>query len=230
LTVFWIGGVFAVVEGFSHLFEHEPIVDPRWAFGVLGLGALLDGWSLRTTLRTGRSAKGTMSWRQLVRVTKVPELIVVFLEDLGALVGIGIAAVGLALALVTGALIWDAIASIAIGLLLMAIGLVVNRETQSLLLGESATAEIETAIHGAIATTPGILGVVNLRTIHLGPDDLVVAAGITIDGATDAARLAASIIDAEARVRAAIPFRTVIYLEPRMARPDDRAGVHSAGR
>jgi cation diffusion facilitator family transporter len=224
LTVFWIGGVLAVIEGISHLANREPIEDPRWAFAVLALGAVLDGWSLRTTLRSGRSARGTMSWRQLVKVTKAPELIVVFLEDLGALVGIAIAVVGVALASITGQVIWDAIASIAIGILLMAIGLFVNRETQSLLLGESATSEDETTIRDAIAATPGIEGVVNLRTIHLGPDDLVVAAGITVAGATNAAGIAGSIVEAERRVRAAVPFRTVIYLEPRMAsQTEDRS-------
>ena len=225
LTVFWIGGVFAVVEGIAHLASSEPIEDPRWAFGVLAIGALLDGWSLRTTLRSGRSAKGLMSWRQLVRVTKAPELIVIFLEDLGALIGISIAAIGVGLATITGVVVWDAIASIAIGLLLMAIGLVVNRETQSLLLGESATAEVEKRIRDAIATTAGIDGVVNLRTIHLGPDDLVIAAAITVDGATDATAIAKSIVDAEASVRAAIPFRTVIYLEPRVELSDAPASL-----
>jgi cation diffusion facilitator family transporter len=217
LTVFWIGGALAVIEGVSHLASREPIADPRWAFAVLALGAVLDGWSLRTTLRSGRSARGTMTWGQLVKVTKAPELIVVFLEDLGALVGIAIAVVGLALATSTGEVIWDALASIAIGILLMAIGLFVNRETQSLLLGESATAEDEIRIHDAIAGTPGIDAVVNLRTIHLGPDDLVVAAGITVDGAADAAGITESIVVAERRVRDAVPFRTVVYLEPRMA-------------
>jgi len=219
LTVFWIGGVFAVVEGIGHLASDEPIVDPPWALAVLAIAAILDGWSLRTTVRTGRSAKGVLSWRQLVRVTKAPELIVVFLEDLGALIGIAIAALGVILATITGDAVWDALASIAIGLLLMAIGLVVNRETQSLLLGESATGEVEAAIRAAIKGTPGIDAVVNLRTIHLGPDDLVVAAAIVVAPETTAAVIAGAIEDAEARVRAAVPFRTVIYLEPRLADP-----------
>jgi cation diffusion facilitator family transporter len=219
LTVFWGGGVLAVVEGIAHLASNEPIVDPPWALAVLALGAALDGWSLRTTVRAGRSAKGLLSWRQLVRVTKAPELIVVFLEDLGALIGIVIAAVGVVLATITGAVVWDALASIAIGLLLMAIGLVVNRETQSLLLGESATREVEASIHDAIATTPGIEAVVNLRTIHLGPDDLVIASGFVVSVASDAVSIAGAIVEAEARIKSAVPFRTVIYLEPRLAEP-----------
>ena len=220
LTVFWIGGVLAVVEGIGHLASDEPVVDPLWAFAVLGLGAALDGWSLRTTVRAGRSSKGTLSWKQLVRVTKAPDLIVVFLEDLGALLGICIAAIGVGLTALTGVATLDAVASIAIGLLLMAIGLVVNRETQSLLLGESATQDVEARIRDAIASTAGISGVVNLRTIHLGPDDLVVAAGILVEAATDAGSIAGAIVEAERRVRDAVPFRTVIYLEPRLAREE----------
>jgi cation diffusion facilitator family transporter len=217
LTVFWIGGFLAVVEGISHLASREPLVDPRWAFAVLGLGAALDGWSLRTTLRTGRSAKGLMSWRELVRVTEAPELIIVLLEDLGALVGIAIAFVGVGLSTITGNIVWDAIASISVGVLLMAIGLIVNRETQSLLLGESAVPDIVTAIDRAIRATPGIKGVVDLRTIHPGPDDLFIAAGILLDPAMDAGAIGATIVDAKARIRAVVPYRTVIYLEPRAA-------------
>jgi len=217
LTVFWIGGVLAVLEGIIHLASDEPIVDPLWAFAVLALGAGLDGWSLRTTVRAGRASKGVQTWKQLVRTTKAPELIVVLLEDLGALIGIAVAAVGVGLATITGAAVWDAISSIAIGVLLMAIGLVVNRETQSLLLGESATPEVEATIRDAVIGTAGIDEVVNLRTIHLGPDDLVVAAGIVVDRALGAVAIAQAIVDAEARVRAALTFRTVIYLEPILA-------------
>jgi cation diffusion facilitator family transporter len=137
LAVFWIGGVLSVLEGFDHLINRGAIVDPRWALGVLVLAALLEGWSLRTTTRAWRTVKGELSWRRLLRDTKAPELIVVFSEDVGAIIGIAFAAIGVTLAAVTGAGMWDAIASIAIGILLMAVGLVVNRETQSLLVGEA---------------------------------------------------------------------------------------------
>jgi cation diffusion facilitator family transporter len=215
LTVFWVGGVLAVIEGVSHLAAREPLGDPRWAFAVLGLAALLEGWSLRTTIRTGRPTKGALSWWQLLRVTKAPEIIVVFLEDLGALVGICIALVGVTLATLTGHGAWDAAAAIAIGLLLMAIGLIVNRETQSLLIGESAAVEVVAAIRHA-ASTDRVKAVVDLRTIHVGPDDLVIAAGIEVDPSESATDIARAIVQAEARVRRVPPFRTVMYLEPRV--------------
>jgi cation diffusion facilitator family transporter len=219
LAVFWIGGVLSVLEGLNHLITREEIVDPRWALGVLALAALLDGWSLRTTKLAWRDAKGELSWRRLISDTKAPDLIVVFLEDVGALAGVAIAAVGVTLTTITGDGAWDAIASIAIGILLMAIGLVVNRETQSLLVGEAAAADLVAAIRNAIATTDGIEGVRELRTIHIGPDDLVVAAGVWVDAGSSATAISRSIEDAERRVRDVTPFRTVVSIEPRVREP-----------
>jgi cation diffusion facilitator family transporter len=216
LAVFWIGGVLSVIEGVRHLISQEAIADPGWGFGVLALAALLDGWSLRTTTRAWRDAKGELSWKTLVRDTKAPELIVVLLEDVGAILGVAIAAVGLALTALTGAGAWDAIASIAIGVLLMAIGLVVNRETQSLLVGEAAAADVVTAIRDAIASTRGIDGVRELRTIHVGPDDLVVAAGVWVDPHLRATEISRAIGEAEHRVQAVAPYRTVVSIEPRV--------------
>jgi cation diffusion facilitator family transporter len=219
LTVFWAGGVLAVIEGVLHLAAPVPLVDPRWAIAVLILAAALEGWSLRTTLRTGRSSKGALTWKAFLRVTKAPEIIVVFLEDLGALIGIGIALVGISLTTLTGDAMWDAVASIAIGILLMSIGLVVNRETQSLLVGESATDEVVAAIRDALAGTDGVEAVLDLRTIHVGPDDLVVAAGIAVDPTQYASGVTRAIVEAEVRIRAVTPYRTVIYLEPRVLAP-----------
>jgi cation diffusion facilitator family transporter len=214
LTVFWLGGVLAVIEGLTHLIAGASLVDPRWAFGVLGLAAILEGWSLRTTIRAGRPLKGPLTWKRLIQVTKAPELIVVFLEDLGALIGIGIATAGVALTTITGQGAWDAIASIAIGLLLATIGLVVNRETQSLLVGESARDEVVAAIREAIAGTDGIDGVAELRTIHVGPEDLVVAAAVWVDPERTATAITRALSEAKGRIRAATPFRTVISIEP----------------
>jgi cation diffusion facilitator family transporter len=233
LTIFWVGGVLAVLEGVFHLLDPEPLTDPRLAFVVLALGAALDGWSLRTTARAGRSSKREMTWRALIRATKVPDLIIVFLEDLGALAGIAIAALGVGLAFLTGDGTWDALASIAIGLLLMGIGLVVNRETQSLLLGESASDEVNAAIRQAIEETDGIDGITDLRTIHLGPDDLVVAGRVTVPATADGASIDRAIVAAEARIVEVVTIRNVTtFLEARIradgasARSDHRT-AHS---
>ena len=221
LTVFWVGGVLAVIQGVSRIGAHDSLVDPRWAFAVLGIAAALEAWSLRATVRAAIPTKGALSWWGLLQVTKAPEIIVVFLEDLGALAGILIALIGLTLTALTGQREWDAIAAIAIGVLLMAIGVVVNRETQSLLIGESAAVEVVAAIRQAIAGADGVKGVVDLRTIHVGPDDLVIAAGIVVDPSENATDITHAIAEAEARARRAAPFRTVIYIEPRLPQRGD---------
>ena len=216
LTVFWVGGVLALIQGVSRFSGHDSLGDPRWAYAVLGIAAGFEGWSLRTTLRTVGPAKGALTWWRLVQVTKAPEIIVVLLEDLGALVGICIALIGVTLTALTGQREWDAIAAIAIGLLLMSIGLLVNRETQSLLIGESAAVEVVEAIRQAIASTEGVEAVVDLRTIHVGPDDLVIAGGIVVSPSETATGITRAIVDAEAGARSVAPHRTVIYLEPRL--------------
>jgi cation diffusion facilitator family transporter len=219
LAVFWVGGALSVVEGIQHMIDPAAIVDPRWAFGVLAFAAILDGWSLHTTTAAWSGTRGQLTWRRLLRETKAPELIVVFLEDLGAIIGVAIAAIGLILTTLTGDGLWDAAASIAIGILLMAIGLVVNRETQSLLVGEGAAVEIVAAIRDAIAGTEGIDGVRELRAIHIGPDDLVVAAGVWVDAGQSATQISQSIDDVERRVRDVAPFRTEVTVEPRVREP-----------
>jgi len=224
LTVFWIGGVLAVVQGVSQLAAHSSLVDPRWAFAVLAVAAGLEGWSLRTGIRAARPAKGGRTWWQLLQVTKAPEIIVVLLEDLGALVGLCIALLGVTLATLTGQGEWDAIAAIAIGVLLMSIGLVVNRETQSLLIGEAAAVDVVAAIRQAIGSTEGVEAVIDLRTIHVGPDDLVIAAGIVVDPSENAINITRAIAEAGARARRVAPFRTVIYIEPRLPNGEPSAG------
>ena len=214
LAVFWIGGVLSVLEGVDHLVTREEIVDARWAFAVLALGALLDGLSFRTTKLAWRGAKGSLSWRRLILDAKAPDLIVVFLEDAGAIAGVAIAALGLALATITNDGRWDALASIAIGILLMAIGLVVNRETQSLLVGEAAADDVVATIRDAIASTEGIEGVSELRTIHVGPDDLAVVAAVWVDAARSATAISRSLDKARRRVGEVAPFRTVVSIEP----------------
>jgi cation diffusion facilitator family transporter len=220
LAVFWVGGVLSVFEGIDHLVSGAKLGDPRWAIGVLVFAALLDGWSLRTTQSAWRRTKGALTWKRLIRETKAADLVVVFLEDVGAITGVAIAATGIGLTLLTANPAWDAFASIAIGVLLMAIGLVVNRETQSLLVGESAAPDIVASIRAAIAGTDGIDGVRELRSIHIGPDDLIVAAVVLVDGARTAMAISQSIREARRRVEAVSPFQTVVTIEPQVAAAD----------
>jgi divalent metal cation (Fe/Co/Zn/Cd) transporter len=161
-----------------------------------------------------------------IRRTKQPELPVVLLEDLGALFGLVFALTGVLLAAATGNPRWDAAGSIVIGLLLVAIAIVLAWEMKGLLIGESATPEMEQRIVDALAATPQVTRVIHMRTEHLGPDELLVGAKLEFDASLDATRLAAAIDDAEARMRQAVPEARVVYLEPDVYHPQ-RAAVSS---
>jgi cation diffusion facilitator family transporter len=216
LAVFWIGGVLAVIEGISHLGAGEPVLDPLVALAVLGLAAVFESASLSVTLQTTGSLRRGRTWRGVIRSTKVPELIVVFLEDVGALIGLAIAAAGVGLTAATGNPVWDAVASIAIGVLLMAIGAQIFRETQSLLVGESADEETVSRIAAAILGTDGIRGIKDLRTIHVGPTNVVVDAVVLVDGDQAARAVVEALAKAEERVRQTTDYTLAIYLQPRL--------------
>ena len=219
LVLFSLGSLFAIYEGVEKLINPHELDSPIWAFVVLGIAIVLEGTSLRTAAREVEKVRGRSSWWRFIRTTKSPELPVVLLEDVGALIGLGFALVGITLATVTGDARWDALGSVAIGLLLGVIAFVLAREMQSLLIGESGTPEEEQAIREAIHGGPEVERLIHLRTLHLGPDDLLVAAKIDLSATADA-HTARSIDLVEERIRHRVPTARVIYLEPDEFRGD----------
>ena len=170
--------------------------------------------SRRPAMRESRELKGDLAWAEFIRHAKVPELPVVLLEDTGALVGLAFALLGVGLAELTGNPRFDAVGSLAIGLLLGCIAFVLAVETKSLLIGEAASPAVEAAICAALEGTPGVDRVIHLRTEHLGPDDLLVVAKIAVDAAMPSGETAAVIDRAEAAVRAGVPEARLMFLEP----------------
>jgi len=219
MVLFLVGGLFAVYEGIDKIRDPHAISSPAVAFAILGVAVVLELFSLRTAARESRAPKGGLSWVAFIRRSKSPELPVVLLEDLGALIGLFFALAGLTLTEVTGAAVWDGVATLAIGLLLVTIAVILVMEMKSLLIGESATTEHQAAIQSAIEGTPDVRSLIHMRTLHLGPDELLVAAKIDLGPDLDATRIAAAIDAAEARVRAAVPIARVIYLEPALRDP-----------
>jgi divalent metal cation (Fe/Co/Zn/Cd) transporter len=213
-VLFSLGAVFAVGEGVAKLRNPHELSDPAWALGVLGVAIALESWSLRTAVREANQARGRQSFRRFVRSTKSPELPVVLLEDVGALVGLVCALAAVSLAVATGDSRWDAAGSIAIGVLLGAIAWVLAREMRSLLLGEAAAPEAERAIREALLGGSELTRVIHLRTLHLGPEELLVATKVEFRGSLSIAELARSIDAAEARVRARVPEARLIFIEP----------------
>ena len=219
IVLFSLGGLFALYEASHKWADPHPIDSWQWlALTVLVAAVGMEGFSLRTAIVESNRTRGQQSWVGFVRTAKAPELPVVLLEDSGALVGLVCALAGVSMTLITGDGRWDAGGTACIGLLLVAIATVLAIETRSLLLGESATDEVVRAIEAALVG-PGVTSVIHLRTVHLGPEELLVAAKIEVPSAQTAREVAEAIDDAEARVRAAVPIVHLVYLEPDLRRP-----------
>ncbi len=227
IVLFSVGGLFSVYEGVHKIQHPEPIRDAWLPLTVLLVAIVLEGFSLRTAVReSNRVRPAGQGWVQFVRRAKAPELPVVLLEDTAALLGLALALVGVGAAVVTGDGVWDGVGTVMIGVLLVVVAVVLGIETKSLLLGEGASpadvAAIETALPG-----DGVGRVIHMKTLYLGPDELLVAAKVAVDPRHSGADIAAAIDAAEARVRAAVPLARVIYLEPDLdqlgqgARPTD---------
>ncbi|MFQ5558003.1 MAG: cation diffusion facilitator family transporter [Acidimicrobiales bacterium] len=214
LVLFSVGSLFAVFEGVEKIREPHEIESPAWAFGVLSLAILLESASLRTALIESNRLRGEASWWDFIRRSKVPELPVVVLEDLGALTGLTFALVAVMIAVAADAPVWDGIGTIAIGILLGLIAIVLAVEMRSLLLGEGATRADLAAIVAAIESTDGVTGLIHLRTEHLGPEELLVAAKVLFDTSYTVAQLAEAIDRVETRVRDRVPIARLMYIEP----------------
>ncbi|MDJ0313753.1 cation diffusion facilitator family transporter [Arthrobacter sp. H35-D1] len=215
IVLFSVGGLFALYEAYQKV-QHPHGIEPQWAWVPVAvlLGAIaLESRSFYVALQESNAARGKRNLIQFIRTSKAPELPVVLLEDAAALVGLVFALFGVSMTIVTGNGLWDAAGTALIGLLLVCVAVILALETKSLLLGESATVEDVRAVEAALVG-PGVSSIIHLKTLHLGPEELLVAAKIAVSECETGAQIAAAINAAELRVRAAVPIATVIYLEP----------------
>ncbi|WP_310964401.1 cation diffusion facilitator family transporter [Nocardioides terrisoli] len=230
IVLFSVGGLFALYEAWhkAHEVAGHPHdlgqLDGRWWWVplVVLIGAIvMEGLSLRTAVAEADRLRGEASWTEFVRRAKAPELPVVLLEDAAALLGLTFALFGVGLSLLTRSPVFDVIGTALIGLLLVAVAVVLAVETRSLLIGEAAAPSVQDRIHAAVLGTDGVDGVIHMRTLHLGPEELLVGIKVAVAATDAAAEVAATIDRAEAAVRAAEPSARVIYVEPDILRPCD---------
>ncbi|MFF7587217.1 cation diffusion facilitator family transporter [Kitasatospora purpeofusca] len=214
IVLFSVGGMFAVYEGYEKIAHPHELDNWYWPVGVLVLAIALEGWSFLTAFREAVKDKGAHGWPAYIRRAKAPELPVVLLEDTGALIGLVLALFGVGLTAITGDGVWDGIGTLCIGGLLIVIAFVLAVETRSLLLGESAHPEVVAQIRDALVDHDSVDRVIHMRTLHLGPEELLVAAKIAVPADSTAPEVAAAIDAAEVRIRRAVPIARVIYLEP----------------
>jgi cation diffusion facilitator family transporter len=218
LVLFSLGSVFALYEGYHKITHHQGLTSPMVAVAILAVAIALESYSFRTAIVESRPLKGRGSWWRFIRNSRNPELPVVLLEDAGALIGLILALSGVGLTILTGDPVWDGIGTVAIGVLLGIIAIILMVEMHSLLIGEGATAVEDAKIRAALEGTDNVDRLIHIRTQYLGPEELLVAAKIALPPRVDLRGVAATIDAAEARVRAAVPSARVIYIEPDLDR------------
>jgi cation diffusion facilitator family transporter len=220
IVLFSVGGLFALYEGYHKIRHPEAIHAWQWVpVVVLVIATGLEGYSFMTAIRESNHTRGKTSWVNYVRRAKAPELPVVLLEDSGALIGLVLALFGVVLTLITGNGVWDGIGTGAIGLLLVIIAVILATETKSLLIGEGANPEDVRKIEQAVLAGGGIERIIHMKTLHLGPEELLVGVKIAVPGTERAEDLARHIDETEVRIREAVAIARVIYIEPDIYRP-----------
>lgn len=223
LLLFSLGAVFALYEGVNKLRHPHELNSPIVAVVILLVAIGLESYSFRTAIVESAHVKGDASWWSFIRQAKVPELPVVLLEDAGALLGLVFALTGVGFTMITGDPVWDAVATVGIGLLLVVIAVILIIETKSLLIGEGAAPSVLRTIVSELERG-SVQRVIHIRTQYLGPEELLVAAKIALTPELSITDVAQAINDAEARVRAKVPVARLIYLEPDL----DRTAVSPA--
>ncbi|MBN9630316.1 MAG: cation transporter [Actinobacteria bacterium] len=214
IILFSVGGVFSLYEGVEKLTHPHPLENWWLPLLVLLIAIGLESFSLRTAVHESNPLRKGMSWPQFIRRAKAPELPVVLLEDVAALTGLVFALIGVGLTIITGNGVWDGVGTVLIGLLLVAVAIVLGIETKSLLVGEGASDADVAAIERAILAGDEAERIIHMRTLYLGPDELLVGAKLAIAGSLPLAEVAAAIDTIESRIREAVPVARVIYIEP----------------
>jgi cation diffusion facilitator family transporter len=221
IVLFSVGGLFALYEAYHKWHEAKAghgAIEGRWwwvPLVVLLVAIGLESYSFRTAIAESNQVRGKRSWTEFVRSAKAPELPVILLEDLAALLGLVFALFGVGLTLLTGDGIWDAVGTAMIGVLLVTVAIALAVEMKSLLIGESAKPEHMAAIEKALSDTDGVDRIIHMKTLHLGPEEVLVAAKLAVTASASAASVASAIDAAERSARVAVPELTlVLYLEP----------------
>ena len=174
IVFFALGAGVAIYEGVRHVLAPEPLGDPTWSYIVLGASAVFDGASFVVGFRQfRREANGRSSWT-MVRRSKNPALFSVVLEDTADLIGLALAFIGIFLGHRLGLLWLDGAASIAIGLVIGAVAVVMLIETHGLIIGEPARPELMAAVRDRAAREQGVERVAGSSSLHIGPDEIVV--------------------------------------------------------
>ena len=214
IVLFMVGGIYSLYEGWHKWSHPEPVTDYWVAIGVLSIAILLEMFSFRTAIIETNKVRGNRSFAKFVRDARQPELPVILLEDFGALIGLVFALIGVSAAVITGDGRWDGMGAMAIGSLLIVIAVILVREMSGMLVGEGALPEEYDAVQTALESAPLVERIIHLRTLHVGPDALLVGAKIAISNSQTAEDITRGIDEAERLLRIAVPSAKYVFLEP----------------
>jgi cation diffusion facilitator family transporter len=225
VMLFSLGGMFALYEGVEKIRHPHELESASVAIGILSVAILLEIFSFRTAIVEANHVKQPRtSWWRFVRHSKSPELPVVLLEDLAALVGLIVALAAVSLSLVTDDPVYDGIGTLTIGVLLVVVASFLAIEMKGLLIGEAASSTDQRAIADAIEAEASVTRLIHLRTEHIGPEELLVGAKIELVDGLSVTEVTEAVNRVETGVREAVPTARVMYLEPDVFRttvPDE---------
>jgi cation diffusion facilitator family transporter len=214
LMLFSVGGAFAVFDGTSHLLHPVEETGSRWwSYGVLGVSLLFEAMSFRVAYGEFKVMRGDRPWRQALLETRDPTIPLVLAEDTTALIGLTLALVAVLLSGLTGQAFWDPLGSVLIGLLLCGVAIVLARLTHGLLIGESAAPEDQQKVIEFTESTPGVVKVTQLLSMHLGPDVVLVALKVAFRPGAPVEEVEDTTNAIERKIRDAMPHMRKIFIE-----------------
>jgi cation diffusion facilitator family transporter len=213
IMLFSVGGLFSIYEGWHKLHQPEPLSRPFIALGVLAFGIVAESFSMWGCLREVNAMRGEQNLWQWFRTSRNAELVVIFGEDLAALVGLTLAFGAVLLAMVTGNVMWDALGGIAIGALLIVVAVLVGIEVKALLIGEGVEPRVRREMVDFLSGQAAVAQVLNVITLHMGSDVLVaVKARMKPQGSEEA--LVRAINATEVAFRQRFPSVQWVFFEP----------------
>lgn len=214
ILIFATGAGLSIYEGILHIRHPEPMSDPLVNYIVLAVAFLMEGSSWIVAVRAFGAKRGELGWWTAIHRSKDPPTFIVLFEDTAALIGLLFAASGVALAQLTGNPVWDGVASVVIGVVLGVVAILLARESKGLLIGERADPALAAAVRAAVDGRPEVTRVVDVATVHIGPNSIFVGLSVDFDDDVRAGVLETLVAELEGRLRREWPAISAIYIKP----------------
>lgn len=213
ILIFAVGSGISIYEGLHSISDPEPVVSPEWTYGVLVLAMIFEGGAWWVAFREFRKTRGKQSWFSAVHNSKDPTVFTILFEDSAAMLGLLIAFIGIFCAQAFNMPILDGVASLCIGIVLAVVAILLAIESKGLLIGEGASPVVVAGIRAVVASDKRITGLNEILTMHLGPEDILLAASVDFNDALTADKVEQAITDFELAIKTKFPNVKRIFIE-----------------